>query len=74
MDNVLIHYRHDQGPHWTLWAQDLICVNLSTTGIRRQTAHCVKKGHGMVKATFCDPETQPNGRQKKCYEKDCPPR
>uniref|UniRef100_A0A8D1E9B1 ADAM metallopeptidase with thrombospondin type 1 motif 12 n=1 Tax=Sus scrofa TaxID=9823 RepID=A0A8D1E9B1_PIG len=39
-----------------------------------ETAHCVKKGHGMVKATFCDPETQPNGRQKKCYEKDCPPR
>ncbi|XP_004678465.1 PREDICTED: A disintegrin and metalloproteinase with thrombospondin motifs 12 [Condylura cristata] len=43
-------------------------------GIRRQTAQCMKKGHGMVKATFCDPETQPNGRQKKCHERDCPPR
>ncbi|ERE81444.1 A disintegrin and metalloproteinase with thrombospondin motif 12 [Cricetulus griseus] len=44
------------------------------TGIRRQIAHCVKKGHGIVKATFCNPETQPDGRQRKCYEKDCPPR
>nr|XP_025839904.1 A disintegrin and metalloproteinase with thrombospondin motifs 12 [Vulpes vulpes] len=50
------------------------CSVTCGTGIRRQTAHCVKKGHGMVKATFCDPETQPNGRQKKCHEKDCPPR
>ncbi|XP_044088992.1 A disintegrin and metalloproteinase with thrombospondin motifs 12 isoform X2 [Neovison vison] len=54
--------------HWTE------CSVTCGTGVRRQTAHCVKKGHGMVKATFCDPETQPNGRQKKCYEKDCPPR
>ncbi|XP_045296778.1 A disintegrin and metalloproteinase with thrombospondin motifs 12 isoform X2 [Leopardus geoffroyi] len=54
--------------HWTE------CSVTCGTGIRRQTARCVKKGHGMVKATFCDPETQPNGRQKKCYEKDCPPR
>ncbi|KAF0884086.1 A disintegrin and metalloproteinase with thrombospondin motifs 12 isoform X1 [Crocuta crocuta] len=50
------------------------CSVTCGTGIRRQAARCVKKGHGMVKATFCDPETQPNGRQKKCYEKDCPPR
>ncbi|XP_049623629.1 A disintegrin and metalloproteinase with thrombospondin motifs 12 isoform X2 [Suncus etruscus] len=50
------------------------CSVTCGTGIRRQTAHCMKKGHGMVKATFCDPDTQPNGRQKKCYEKDCPPR
>uniref|UniRef100_A0A8C2RTL2 ADAM metallopeptidase with thrombospondin type 1 motif 12 n=1 Tax=Capra hircus TaxID=9925 RepID=A0A8C2RTL2_CAPHI len=50
------------------------CSVTCGTGIRRQTAHCVKKGHGIVKATFCDPETQPNGRQKKCHEKDCPPR
>nr|XP_010975927.1 A disintegrin and metalloproteinase with thrombospondin motifs 12 isoform X2 [Camelus dromedarius] len=50
------------------------CSVTCGTGIRRQTAHCMKKGHGMVKATFCDPETQPNGRQKKCHEKDCPPR
>nr|XP_025723213.1 A disintegrin and metalloproteinase with thrombospondin motifs 12 isoform X2 [Callorhinus ursinus] len=50
------------------------CSVTCGTGIRRQTAHCVKKGHGMVKATFCDPETQPNGKQKKCREKDCPPR
>ncbi|XP_062943282.1 A disintegrin and metalloproteinase with thrombospondin motifs 12 isoform X2 [Cynocephalus volans] len=50
------------------------CSVTCGTGIRRQTAHCMKKGHGMVKATFCDPETQPNGRQKKCHGKDCPPR
>nr|XP_042117344.1 A disintegrin and metalloproteinase with thrombospondin motifs 12 [Peromyscus maniculatus bairdii] len=50
------------------------CSVTCGTGIRRQTAHCVKKGHGIVKATFCNPETQPSGRQKKCYEKDCPPR
>lgn len=50
------------------------CSVTCGTGIRRQTAHCVKKGRGIVKATFCDPETQPNGRQKKCHEKDCPPR
>ncbi|XP_058420257.1 A disintegrin and metalloproteinase with thrombospondin motifs 12 isoform X2 [Diceros bicornis minor] len=57
-----------QYSHWTE------CSVTCGTGIRRQTALCVKKGHGTVKATFCDPETQPNGRQKKCYEKDCPPR
>ncbi|KAL1783339.1 A disintegrin and metalloproteinase with thrombospondin motifs 12, partial [Sigmodon hispidus] len=50
------------------------CSVTCGTGIRLQTAHCIKKGHGIVKATFCNPETQPSGRQKKCYEKDCPPR
>lgn len=50
------------------------CSVTCGTGVRRQTAHCMKKGHGMVKATFCDPETQPNGRQKKCHDRDCPPR
>ncbi|KAM9096306.1 A disintegrin and metalloproteinase with thrombospondin motifs 12 [Sarcophilus harrisii] len=50
------------------------CSATCGTGIRRQTARCMKKGKGMVRATFCDPETQPNGRQKKCYERDCPPR
>ncbi|XP_053153473.1 A disintegrin and metalloproteinase with thrombospondin motifs 12 [Hemicordylus capensis] len=43
-------------------------------GLQRQTARCVKKGRGVVKNVFCDPETQPNGKQKKCIEKDCPPR
>nr|XP_009942031.1 PREDICTED: A disintegrin and metalloproteinase with thrombospondin motifs 12 [Opisthocomus hoazin] len=43
-------------------------------GVRRQIAHCVRKGSGAIKNSFCDPSTQPNGRQKKCYEKDCPPR
>ncbi|XP_060092579.1 A disintegrin and metalloproteinase with thrombospondin motifs 12 [Heteronotia binoei] len=43
-------------------------------GFQRQIAHCVKKGNGVVKNLFCDPATQPNGRQKKCIEKDCPPR
>uniref|UniRef100_A0A8C5LEA2 ADAM metallopeptidase with thrombospondin type 1 motif 12 n=1 Tax=Jaculus jaculus TaxID=51337 RepID=A0A8C5LEA2_JACJA len=46
------------------------CSVTCGTGIRRQTAHCVKKGRGIMKATFCNPETQPSGRQKKCYEKD----
>ncbi|XP_068958063.1 A disintegrin and metalloproteinase with thrombospondin motifs 12-like [Petaurus breviceps papuanus] len=50
------------------------CSATCGTGIRRQTARCIKKGKGMVRATFCDPETQPNGRQKKCYERNCPPR
>lgn len=43
-------------------------------GVQRQTAHCVKKGRGVVKNFFCDLETQPNGKQKKCVEKDCLPR
>ncbi|XP_027724545.1 A disintegrin and metalloproteinase with thrombospondin motifs 12 [Vombatus ursinus] len=50
------------------------CSATCGTGIRRQTARCMKKGKGVVRATFCDPETQPNGRQKKCYERNCPPR
>uniref|UniRef100_A0A5F8GHP3 ADAM metallopeptidase with thrombospondin type 1 motif 12 n=1 Tax=Monodelphis domestica TaxID=13616 RepID=A0A5F8GHP3_MONDO len=50
------------------------CSATCGTGIRRQTARCMKKGRGMVRTTFCDPETQPNGRQKKCYERNCPPR
>ncbi|XP_067171268.1 A disintegrin and metalloproteinase with thrombospondin motifs 12 isoform X1 [Apteryx mantelli] len=43
-------------------------------GVRRQIAHCMRKGSGAIKNSFCDPATQPNGRQKKCYEKNCPPR
>ncbi|NWY02512.1 ATS12 metalloproteinase, partial [Nothoprocta ornata] len=43
-------------------------------GVQRQVAHCMRKGSGAIKNSFCDPATQPNGRQKKCYEKDCPPR
>ncbi|XP_051499409.1 A disintegrin and metalloproteinase with thrombospondin motifs 12 [Apus apus] len=43
-------------------------------GLRRQVAHCVRKGSGVIKSSFCDPAIQPNGRQKTCYEKDCPPR
>ncbi|XP_054034735.1 A disintegrin and metalloproteinase with thrombospondin motifs 12 [Dryobates pubescens] len=43
-------------------------------GVRRQIAHCMRRGSGVIKNSFCDPATQPNGRQKKCYEKDCPPR
>ncbi|XP_006106852.2 A disintegrin and metalloproteinase with thrombospondin motifs 12-like [Myotis lucifugus] len=61
-------------PYFWQYGRWTECSVTCGTGIRRQTAHCVRKGHGMVKATFCDPETQPNGRQKKCREKDCPPR
>ncbi|XP_040436433.1 A disintegrin and metalloproteinase with thrombospondin motifs 12 isoform X1 [Falco naumanni] len=43
-------------------------------GVRRQIPHCMRKGGGVIKNSFCDPATQPNGRLKKCYEKDCPPR
>ncbi|NXI45019.1 ATS12 metalloproteinase, partial [Galbula dea] len=43
-------------------------------GVRHQIAHCVRRGSRVIKNSFCDPATQPNGRQKKCYEKDCPPR
>ncbi|XP_074851795.1 A disintegrin and metalloproteinase with thrombospondin motifs 12 [Carettochelys insculpta] len=43
-------------------------------GVQRQTARCVKMGGSVVKNSFCDPEMQPNGQQKKCYAKDCPPR
>ncbi|NXX21151.1 ATS12 metalloproteinase, partial [Podargus strigoides] len=43
-------------------------------GVQRQIAHCMRKGSGAIKNSFCDPATQPNGRQKKCYKKDCPPR
>ncbi|KAM5264414.1 A disintegrin and metalloproteinase with thrombospondin motifs 12 [Ctenodactylus gundi] len=65
MEHLVFYW---QFGHWTE------CSVTCGAGIRRQTAHCVKKGRGIVKSTFCDPETQPNGRQKKCYEKDCPPR
>ncbi|XP_065511973.1 A disintegrin and metalloproteinase with thrombospondin motifs 12 isoform X3 [Caloenas nicobarica] len=43
-------------------------------GVRHQIAHCMRKGRGVIKNSFCDPATQPKVRQKKCYEKDCPPR
>uniref|UniRef100_A0ABM5FUA3 A disintegrin and metalloproteinase with thrombospondin motifs 12 n=1 Tax=Pogona vitticeps TaxID=103695 RepID=A0ABM5FUA3_9SAUR len=43
-------------------------------GFQRQIARCMKKGKGVVKNLFCDPENQPKGKQKKCIEKDCPPR
>ncbi|KAJ6656117.1 hypothetical protein lerEdw1_004168 [Lerista edwardsae] len=43
-------------------------------GVQKQMAHCVKKGRGVVKNFFCDLETQPNGKQKNCIEKDCLPR
>ncbi|XP_021236383.1 A disintegrin and metalloproteinase with thrombospondin motifs 12 isoform X2 [Numida meleagris] len=50
------------------------CTVTCGRGVRRQIAHCMRKGGGATKNSFCDPATQPNGRQKKCYEKDCPPR
>ncbi|XP_042681558.1 A disintegrin and metalloproteinase with thrombospondin motifs 12 [Centrocercus urophasianus] len=50
------------------------CTVTCGRGVRRQIAHCMRKGGGAIKNSFCDPATQPNGRQKKCYEKDCPPR
>uniref|UniRef100_A0A8C3V2M5 ADAM metallopeptidase with thrombospondin type 1 motif 12 n=1 Tax=Catharus ustulatus TaxID=91951 RepID=A0A8C3V2M5_CATUS len=43
-------------------------------GVRRQIAHCVWRGSGATRNSFCDPATQPHGRQKKCHERDCPPR
>ncbi|XP_034298314.1 A disintegrin and metalloproteinase with thrombospondin motifs 12 isoform X1 [Pantherophis guttatus] len=50
------------------------CSVTCGNGFQRQIAHCVKKGKSMVKNLFCDPETQPKAKQKKCIEKDCPPR
>ncbi|XP_070599586.1 A disintegrin and metalloproteinase with thrombospondin motifs 12 [Erythrolamprus reginae] len=50
------------------------CSVTCGSGFQRQIAHCVKKGKSMVKNLFCDPETQPKAKQKKCLEKDCPPR
>ncbi|XP_065596196.1 A disintegrin and metalloproteinase with thrombospondin motifs 12 [Cyrtonyx montezumae] len=50
------------------------CTVTCGRGVRRQIAHCIQKGGGAIKNSFCDPATQPNGRQKKCYERDCPPR
>ncbi|OXB79152.1 UNVERIFIED_CONTAM: hypothetical protein H355_006611 [Colinus virginianus] len=50
------------------------CTVTCGRGVRRQIAHCMRKGGGAIKNSFCDPATQPNGRQKKCYERDCPPR
>ncbi|XP_061471927.1 A disintegrin and metalloproteinase with thrombospondin motifs 12 isoform X2 [Rhineura floridana] len=51
-----------------------ICSVTCGRGFQQQTARCVKKGKGVVKNLFCDPEKQPSGKQKKCIEKDCPPR
>ncbi|OXB66719.1 hypothetical protein ASZ78_013110 [Callipepla squamata] len=50
------------------------CTVTCGRGVRRQIARCMRKGGGAIKNSFCDPATQPNGRQKKCYERDCPPR
>ncbi|KAM3848737.1 A disintegrin and metalloproteinase with thrombospondin motifs 12 [Vipera latastei] len=50
------------------------CSVTCGNGFQRQIAHCVKRGKSMVKNLFCDPETQPKAKQKKCTEKDCPPR
>uniref|UniRef100_U3JHF9 ADAM metallopeptidase with thrombospondin type 1 motif 12 n=1 Tax=Ficedula albicollis TaxID=59894 RepID=U3JHF9_FICAL len=43
-------------------------------GVQRQIAHCEWRGSGATRNSFCDPATQPQGRQKKCHERDCPPR
>ncbi|XP_063151837.1 A disintegrin and metalloproteinase with thrombospondin motifs 12 [Candoia aspera] len=50
------------------------CSVTCGSGFQRQIAHCMKKGKSVVKNLFCDPETQPKAKQKKCIEKDCPPR
>ncbi|KAK9408619.1 A disintegrin and metalloproteinase with thrombospondin motifs 12 [Crotalus adamanteus] len=50
------------------------CSVTCGNGFQRQIAHCVKREKSMVKNLFCDPETQPKAKQKKCTEKDCPPR
>lgn len=50
------------------------CVCVCLEGVQRQIAHCVWRGSGATRNSFCDPATQPHGRQKKCHERDCPPR
>ncbi|XP_069483191.1 A disintegrin and metalloproteinase with thrombospondin motifs 12 [Ambystoma mexicanum] len=50
------------------------CSATCGSGMKKQTAYCVKKGRGVVRKTFCDAQIQPNTRHKKCNEQDCPPR
>ncbi|XP_069076644.1 A disintegrin and metalloproteinase with thrombospondin motifs 12 isoform X2 [Pleurodeles waltl] len=61
------HYKWQYG-RWT------DCSVTCGSGLKKQLAYCVKRGKGVVKKTFCDAETQPTARHKKCYEQDCPPR
>ncbi|XP_078533403.1 A disintegrin and metalloproteinase with thrombospondin motifs 12 isoform X2 [Lissotriton helveticus] len=50
------------------------CSVTCGSGLKKQIAYCVKRGRGVVKKTFCDAQTQPAARHKKCNEQDCPPR
>lgn len=44
------------------------------SGVQRQPVRCIEKGSGVVEETLCNPETRPEGRQKKCKNQDCPAR
>ncbi|KAM4707185.1 A disintegrin and metalloproteinase with thrombospondin motifs 12 [Discoglossus pictus] len=50
------------------------CSSSCGTGVQNQISRCVNKGRGVVKNTFCDSDTKPMPRQKKCNKQECPPR
>ncbi|KAM9331023.1 A disintegrin and metalloproteinase with thrombospondin motifs 12 [Gastrophryne carolinensis] len=50
------------------------CSATCGAGVQRQVVRCVIKGKGVVKNFFCNPNTQPMPRQKKCNLQDCPAR
>ncbi|XP_041090815.1 A disintegrin and metalloproteinase with thrombospondin motifs 12 [Polyodon spathula] len=50
------------------------CTATCGTGVQRQPVRCIEKWSGVVEETFCNPDTRPEGRQKRCKNQDCPAR